>query len=333
MHRNTRVAASLLELLVVVAILAVLVGLLLPAVQKVRLAAARTKSANKMRQLVGAAHALSDRHGMMPLLEEYVPGARVKVGKWTAHKLDKRYYSWNEAPLFSLVQELDGMASMKYSGGASYYTYTDAPHQSPADPNYDQSHPPGEAVWVIHKRDGTVERGEIQGNCSYVVNATAAKLRAPLHAAFADGTSNTIYLAETYCKSAATEYDLLETLRLGPFPTPGLFGFPAYNSYSHWRRATFADAASGDVYPVTTGNPAVTVGRFIPQDPMVTGETMFQCAVPLLKSTGKVPYSPYSTGLQVGMADGSVRLIRKGTDESVFWGSVTPAGGEVGNLD
>ncbi len=326
MQGSARRAASLVELLVVVGVLAVLIGLLLPAVQKVRQAAARVKSANKMRQLVGAGHVISDRDGKMPLLQEFALGKRVKQGNG---------YSFVpvESPLFYLVQVLDADAAMRYSLSESYFSYTDAPHQSPADLNYGISSPPGKAVWGVHNLDGTVERGDVRGNCSYVINAMAAKSPVPLHVLFADGTSNTVYLAETHCKSAATEYDLRSNEFNRPFRMPAFPGMPAHDSYHNRRRATFADELFGDVHPVTTGSPAVTVGRFLPQSPQVTGETMFQCAVPLLQSTGKVPYSPYPGGLQVGMADGSVRLIRKGTDESIFWGCVTPAGGEVGNLD
>ena len=326
MQSSVRRAVSLLELLAAICVLAVLIGLLLPAVQKVRLAAARMKSANKMRQLVGAVHVISDRDGKMPLLQEFAPDKRVKVGNGFS-------FVPVESPLFYLVQVLDPGAAMKYSNGEAYYSYTDAPHQSPADPNYDISRPPGEAVWVVQQPDGTQTRGEIHGNCSYVVNAMAAKSPAPLHVMFTDGTSNTVYLAETYCKSAASEYDLRLNMFNQAFRLPSFPGLPAHDTYHPWRRATFADDLCGDVHPVTKGSPAVTVGKFLPQSPQVTGETMFQCAVPLRESTGKVPYSPYSHGLQVGMADGSVRLIRKGVDESVFWGSVTPAGGEVGNLD
>jgi prepilin-type N-terminal cleavage/methylation domain-containing protein/prepilin-type processing-associated H-X9-DG protein len=121
MHRaSRRTAFTLLELLVVLAIIGVLIGLLLPAVQKIRDAAGRIKCANNLRQIGLALHNYNDTLGQFP------PGLQGWQSPWEKPPNKGTHFFW------SWLAEL-----LPYVEQDSLYNQGDAwSHLSDLDPDY-----------------------------------------------------------------------------------------------------------------------------------------------------------------------------------------------------
>ncbi len=289
---HDRHGVSLLELLVCIAILAILIGLLLPAVQSVRQAALRMQSANHLRQFPIAMHNYASAHGD-------------SVGSFGQLTSDADIWQ-SEPPLYALRTYLDGELSEAELIKKTTPTWRwRRIFWSPADPTRQFINP----TYSEHLA------GRIS---SYSANAKAFEGFPRLPSSFPDGASNTIAFAERYCllpKDGDPDQALIYDYEKSDMPTWGIVGRVGL------RRATFADAGYHDVVPVTTGSPPVSRAS-------VPGVTFDVLPKPTEANQHRLQ-ALHRSGLLVAFMDGSVHTLRPSISETVFWGMVTRDGGEV----
>jgi prepilin-type N-terminal cleavage/methylation domain-containing protein/prepilin-type processing-associated H-X9-DG protein len=327
-NRPTRSRArgfTLIELLVVMAIIAVLIGLLLPAVQKVREAAARAKCENNLKQLGLALHNYAGAYGYFPTSNRASPTATVRFA-WTTQVLP--YFEQD-----NLARNYDFSVNWDDPKNLPVTSQTINILVCPSNPNAgqkdgDQQLAPNWVPVVATTDYGPITAITPQLAALYPTQlpqtASAqlgflARNTKPTFGDVADGTSNTILIAESVARP--TVY------RLG-VPVGDPKGNPPTRvDGGGWARAASdfdlkGSSPDGTTFPgpcplnCTNGK---DVGNTYP-DPVFgsngTGET----------------YSFHTGGANILFGDGSVRFVRASINIVTFAAMVTRAGGETVSL-
>jgi prepilin-type N-terminal cleavage/methylation domain-containing protein/prepilin-type processing-associated H-X9-DG protein len=178
-RRRQRTAFTLIELLVVIAIIAVLIGLLLPAVQKVRQAAARMQCTNHLKQMGLGFHNHHDSVGAFP------HGGTNLPGESTAPPNDRTMWSW----CYQLLPFIEQEPLHKNSSLTTLETTPIRLYYCPAR----------RSAALYHGKNKVDYAGNAGSDGNYGSNGviTRPPATAPCRLAdIRDGTSNTVLVAE-----------------------------------------------------------------------------------------------------------------------------------------
>ena len=292
---RNRSGFTLIELLVVIAIIAILIGLLLPAVQKVREAAARTQCGNNMKQIALAFHASHDALGKFPdggknEADPPVSGSGNCCAPLAGSRVE---WSWTYYLLPYIEQ-----------GNTFNAAKSTTAQQTVVKTYYCPSRRAAAAYPTVAK----VDYAGCAGTAGNGTNGVLVRQGMPAvtMASLTDGTSNTVMLGEKRMKldKFGVSYDDNEA-----------YVSPGWDSEIERRAVRDLDR------PTTDRGPS--------RDIRVTDPAIFTDPNSGLSQFG----SSHPSGCNVALADGSVRHVRFNPDPETFRRLCVRNDGLVVNLD
>jgi prepilin-type processing-associated H-X9-DG protein/prepilin-type N-terminal cleavage/methylation domain-containing protein len=322
-HRR---AITLIEVLVVIAIIGVLIGIILPAVQRVRETAARTKCQNNLKQLTLACHNYHDANQHLPLGAQ---GRDLTDANWTYPPRDLNPHPRTPfmAYIMAYVEQTAFAGKWDFSknrgqppnstiAAKNKFPIFDCPSDmpQPADldrGDYKSNYGVNWGSWTYRQQGGPL-------NGVFPLNYGHAKGRAPFYVEFGaklteitDGTSNTLCMSE-YLQSPWTQLGGQEHVdRRGRV----------------WNDDSFT-------YQISTRlTPNSSAGDYGFCDPADAGFPCDPRSTEMTEESAPDAYmgarSRHTGGVNVSFCDGSVRFVRNGIDPAAWVALSSMAAGDV----
>jgi len=286
---------TLIELLVVIAIIAILIGLLLPAVQKVREAAARSQCSNNLKQLGLAAHNFQSTYGRLPPAQGG-SGASTAYSNISATTLVFLLPYIEQENLYKTMHDTTTNAYDPKTNTA--YAAVVKTFRCPSDPSQGS----GVESTTGYGISSYAANFQVFGSANTQTGAFVGWDGGRAIEGITDGSSNTIFLAEKYglCGSWGTLWGAK-----GSDPT-------ANGSYNSWLALFQTEYTSGDANAIgPTAMFQVTPNPY-------TDST---------KCTYYLAQTPHTGTILVALGDGSVRNCAASMAPNTWWLACNPSDG------